>query len=197
MTAAPVSASLPTWLTGPPSPAFWLLHIAGAALMVAILVVGTLWRRRRMGPAETADAARPAGTPLRRSASLGGSVLERSFTGGMRYGLLLNWTYPFVTLDMYDSGLELRSTYSFLRFLVPAWRARYEQISSVGWLGRPSPDSLAPMGLRMERGVLFTTANGGWVIFWCLRRNEVLDALARHGLRIDVERKRLTLLGPR
>lgn len=199
MTAALVSANLPTWLGPPSSVGSWLLHIAGGALMVAILVAGSLWKRRRMGPAETTDAARPVIASLRRSASPGDTVLERSFTGGMRYGFMgiANWTSPLVTLDMYGSGLELRSTYSFLRFLVPVWRARYDQISSVGWLGRPAPDSSAGAGLVMVRGVMLTKSNGDWVIFWCPRRNEVLDSLARHGLRIEPERKRLTLLGPR
>ena len=133
-----------------------------------------------------------------RGASFDDTALERSYTGGMRYGYMgfANWTNPLVTLDLYESGLELRSTYPFLRFLVPVWRIRYDEISSVGWLGRPIPDSSAGVGLVMVRGVMLTASNGDWVVFWCLRRNEVLDALARRGLRIEAERKRLTLFGP-
>lgn len=134
---------------------------------------------------------------LRRGAIFDDTVPERSFTGGMRYGNfgVANWTYPLVRLDMYESGLELRATYRFLSWLVPVWRARYDEISAVGWLERPTPDSSAALGL-VKTGVLFTPVDGNWVIFWCHQRNQVLDALARHGLRIDTARKRLTIFGP-
>src|SRR5438552_506535 len=102
------------------------------------------------------DARRRRGSPfVRRDANFGDEVLDASFVGGMRYGYMggVNWTYPMVTLDIYKSGLELRPTFSFLRFLVPAWRTRYDEISTVHWLGRPAPDSSAVIGLTMVRGV--------------------------------------------
>lgn len=116
-----------------------------------------------------------------------------SFRGGMRYGMtgIANWTAPQVTLDIYEQGLELRPTYRFLRFLVPTWRARYDEISAVRWLGRATPDSSAS-GPIMVRGVKFDTTDGDWVIFWCRDRDHVLHILAQHGLNI-VDRKRLNL----
>jgi len=43
---------------------------------------------------------------------------------------------------------------------------------------------------------MFSTTDGSWEIFWTLQRNQVLDTLARRGLRIETEPKRLTLFGP-
>lgn len=121
-----------------------------------------------------------------------------SFTGGMRYGYtgVASWSVPLVTLDIYPSGLELRSTFSFLRFLVPTWRARYEAISAVHWMGRPTPDtSVVPM-FTMVRGVRFTTTDGGWVIFWCRDRDRLVATLATFGLNI-AGRKRFNYFNPR
>jgi hypothetical protein len=135
---------------------------------------------------------------VRRDANLDDEVLDASFVGGMRYGYIggVNWTYPMVTLDIYESGLELRSTFSVLRFLVPVWRARYDEISTVHWLGSPTPDSSAVIGLTIVRGVRLATTDGNYVIFWCHQRNQVLDALTRHGLKIEAERKRFSFLNP-
>jgi hypothetical protein len=43
---------------------------------------------------------------------------------------------------------------------------------------------------------MLTTTDGSWAIFWSLQQNQVLDALARRGLRIETEPKRFTLFGP-
>jgi hypothetical protein len=92
---------------------------------------------------------------VRRGANFDDAAIECSFVGGMRYGYTgaANWTHPLVTLDMCESGLELRSTFSFLRFMVPVWQARYDEISAVHWLGRPTPDSANSKGIVMVRGV--------------------------------------------
>jgi hypothetical protein len=135
---------------------------------------------------------------VRRYAHLGDTALIKSFTGGMRYGYsgMANWTYPLVTLDIYQSGLELRSTFAFLRGLVPIWGARYDEISVVQWLGRPAPDSSIAGTLTMVRGVKFTATDGDYVIFWCYERDQVLGALAKRGLKINAERKRFNYFNP-
>jgi hypothetical protein len=43
---------------------------------------------------------------------------------------------------------------------------------------------------------MLTATDGNWVIFWCLQQYQVLDTLARCGLKIEAERKRFTLFGP-
>jgi len=115
----------------------------------------------------------------------------------MRYGPtgLINWSSPLVTLCIYQSGLELRATVPWL-FPVPRWQARYDEISAVHWLGRTGPDSPLVIGLAVAKGVMFSTTDGSWEIFWTLQRNQVLDTLARRGLRIETKPKRLTLFGP-
>lgn len=136
---------------------------------------------------------------VRRDANLDDTVLLHSFVGGMRYGYtgFANWTRGWVTLDIYQSGLELRPRYTFLRFLVPVWRARYDEISEVRWMGRSTPDSSIVMGLFvMVRGVRFTMTDGDYVIFWCNERDQVLDALARRGLKIEAEPKRFNFFSP-
>jgi len=144
------------------------------------------------GSAVSATRRRKNPLFVRRDANLGDDDLVASFVGGMRYGSMggVNWGYPMITLDMFESGLELRSTFYFLGFLVPVWRVRYDEISAIHWLGRPSPDSSAVIGLTIVRGIRLVTTDGGYVIFWCRKRNQVLDTLARRGLKIEAERKR-------
>jgi hypothetical protein len=48
----------------------------------------------------------------------------------------------------------------------------------------------------MVRGVRLTTTDGSYVIFWCHDRNQVLDALAGRGLKIEAERTRFNFLFP-
>jgi hypothetical protein len=136
---------------------------------------------------------------VRRDANFDDTVLLHSFVGGMRYGYtgFANWGRGLVTLDIYQSGLELRPRYSFLRFLVPIWRARYDEISEVRWMGGSTPDSSIVMGLLvMVRGVRFTTTDGDYVIFWCTERDQILDTLARRGLKIEAARERFKYFSP-
>lgn len=130
---------------------------------------------------------------VRRDADLGDQVLVRSFRGGQRSGLL-DWSSPLITLNIYESGLELRATFPWL---MPArtWRVRYEDIGAAHRVGRSGPDSRLVMGLG-RKGVMFTAWDGDWMIFWSLQRNAVLDTLASRGLTIQPKPKRLTLFGP-
>lgn len=131
----------------------------------------------------------------RRKADLGDALLVASFVGGMRYGYtgIASWSRPLITLDIYQSGLELRPTHSFLRFLVPVWRARFDEILVVNWMGSPKADTSVVMGLT--RGVKFTTTDGDWVIFWCFDRDRLLEVLAGLALTI-AERKRFNYFNP-
>jgi hypothetical protein len=115
----------------------------------------------------------------------------------MRYGHtgLSNWSSPLVTLNIYQPGLELRATLPWV-FPVRAWRARYDEISTVYWLGHPGPDSPLVIGLASTKGVMFTTTDGDYVIFWCRQRKQVLNTLAERGLRIDADRKHFNFFSP-
>jgi hypothetical protein len=133
----------------------------------------------------------------RRDANLDDKVLVRSFVGGMRYDSVLpaNSGPGTVKLCIYRSGLELRSTVP-MGFLGPRWRARYDEIAAVHWLGRADSDSSIISALTSQRGVMFTTLDGRWAIFWAFNRNQVLDTLRWCGLRIEAESKRAGLFGP-
>src|SRR2546429_5610035 len=91
---------------------------------------------------------------VRRDADLGAKVLVRSFSGGARYGPngIVNWSSPLVTLCIYQSGLEMRSTLPWV-FPVRAWRARYDEIAAVHGLGRSGLDSSLVIGLVAAKGV--------------------------------------------
>jgi hypothetical protein len=134
---------------------------------------------------------------IQRDADLDDKTLVRPFLGGMRRGPtgLLNWSSPLITLRLYRSGLELGATAPWL-FPVRPWRARYDEIAAVHWLGSTGPDSPLVIGLVVARGVMFTTRDGDWTVFWCRQRDQVLLTLTQLGLQIEAKPKRLTLFGP-
>jgi hypothetical protein len=117
---------------------------------------------------------------IRRDAVIDEGAPLHRFRGRMMYGRkgFRSTTYLFVTLVVYGSGIELRSTYSWLSRIVPIWRARYEELSVVQSVGRPDPDggesAKAPLQARGVRFIL----NDGYLIFWCLNRDAVLAALS-------------------
>lgn len=117
----------------------------------------------------------------------------------MRYGLtgVASWSHPLVTLAVYPTGVELHSTFSWLRFLVPVWRARYDELAVVQSVGRGDPDrSDSAKAPAQARGVRFVAKDGSWVMFWCYNRDEVLAAFDRQQVRIDAEPRRFQFLHP-
>jgi hypothetical protein len=135
---------------------------------------------------------------LRGDSSLDESTPIQTFRGGIRHGRsgIVNISHPLVTLAIYASGVELRSTFGWLP-IFPSWRARYEDLSVIEAVGRPDADgtdnALAP---NQARGIRFVGKVGGYMIFWCFNRDEVLAALAAHPVRIDYEARRFQWLRP-
>lgn len=128
---------------------------------------------------------------VRRDANLDRAVLIASFCGGMRWGrsLLANCGSPLVTLCIYQSGLELGPTLPWLA-PVPTWRARFDEISAVRPVGR-GQDSGSAMEIVSPKGIMLTTTDGSFAVFWCIRREQVLEFLAGRGLKIETKGKRL------
>lgn len=136
---------------------------------------------------------------IRRDANLDGERPLHSFRGGMRRGVsgVASWSYPLITLDIYRSGIELRSTFSWLRFLVPVWRARYEELAVVQSVGRADPDGSANARAPVQaRGLRFVTKDGSYMIFWCYNRDEVLAALDGQQVMVDTEPKPFQFFRP-
>jgi hypothetical protein len=136
---------------------------------------------------------------IRRDAALDDGVPFHTFRGGVRSGRtgIGNVGYPFVTLAIYRSGIELRSTYSWLRALVPVWRAQYEDLSIVESVGRPDPDGSESAKAPIQaRGIRFVANDGTYILFWCLKRDEVLAVLAQQPVEVDLQPRRFRWLYP-
>lgn len=136
---------------------------------------------------------------IRRDAALGDAAPLHTFRGGVRSGRtgIGNIGYPFVTLAIYRSGIELRSTYSWLRALVPLWRARYEDLSVVESVGRPDRDGSESAKAPIQaRGVRFVAVDGTYILFWCLQRDAVLATLAAQPVKVDLQPRRFRWLSP-
>lgn len=136
---------------------------------------------------------------VRRDADLGDEVPLCTFRGGMRYGAtgIANWTHPLVTLVVYPSGVELRSTSRWLQVLVPVWRARYEELSVVQSVGRADPDGTHSARAPVQaRGIRFVVKDGTYVIFWCYGRDEVLAALDVQRVNVDIVPKPFQFFRP-
>ncbi len=135
---------------------------------------------------------------LRGDSSLDEDTPARTFRGGVRHGRtgLVSVSHPLITLAVYPSGVELRSTYRWLRIFA-TWRARYEDLSSIEAVGRPDADGTDRALMPIQaRGIRFVGKEGGYMIFWCLNRDEVLAALAPYPVKIDYQAKRFDWLRP-
>jgi hypothetical protein len=132
---------------------------------------------------------------LRGDSSLEESTPLQTFRGGFRHGIS-QATPPLITLAIYESGIELRSTFRWLS-IFPPWRARYEDLSVIEAVGRPDADGTdSARAPAQVRGIRFVGKSGGYMIFWCDNRDEVLAALAPHPVRMTYEAKRLRWFRP-
>src|ERR1700686_1798696 len=110
---------------------------------------------------------------------------SRTFIGGMRLALW-NATWPLVRLSLFAHGVRLEASVWILKVLVPTWEATYEDIVEVQAMGRIS---LVTTGIRFR-----TRSTNEWVIFWTLRRPEVLQAIAEKGLVVNADPVRFRYL---
>ena len=141
--------------------------------------------------------------PIRRDADLGSGQPLTSFRGGMRHGVtgLGNFTYPFATLDIHPTGIEIRATYRWMRPLFKVWRARYDEIAAVQSIGYDDsdPENTLPITAGRGfpiRGVRFVAKDGSYIIFWCFNRDEVLAVLDHHQAVVEHDPKPFRWLHP-
>jgi len=135
---------------------------------------------------------------LRADSSLDESTPIQTFRGGIRHGRtgIVNITYPLITLAVFPSGIELRSTFRCLP-IFPAWRARYEDLSVIEAVGRPDADGTDSARAPIQaRGIRFVGKEGGYMIFWCLNRDEVLAALSSHPVKLGYQPRRFRWTRP-
>lgn len=120
------------------------------------------------------------------------SEADQRFVGGMRVGGLLrsfNATMPLAVLELYASGLRIRTRGRFLRTLAPLWEASYLELIEVRAVGN------IPL---FTTGIRFRVASGenSWAIFWCARRGRVLQALVDRRVEVRTDADRLNFLNP-
>ena len=106
----------------------------------------------------------------------GGHPPDESFLGGMRLGGY-NATWPLVRLNLYPAGLRMEPPVRFLRFLVPTWEARYDELIEVQAVGKIP---LFSTGIRFR-----LTSTNQWIIYWTPDRPTVLQSIAAHGMSVN------------
>jgi hypothetical protein len=111
-----------------------------------------------------------------------GQVPKLSYRGGMRYGGF-NATWPFARLDLFSSGLRLRSNIKHFQRLIPIWEARFEELKEVQAIGRTK---------YLSTGVRFRTKQQGeWIVFWTFRRIRGLEGLEERDVSVSADPVRL------
>lgn len=100
----------------------------------------------------------------------------------------LSATWPLVRLSLLAEGIRLESSVRFLRFVVPIWEARYDELAEVQAVGRIP---LFTTGIRFR-----TETADEWIVYWTPERSTVMRALAAHGVKINTDPVRLHFLNP-
>lgn len=97
-----------------------------------------------------------------------------SHVGGMRYSrsITSNATWPLVRLDIFDSGIRLRPSISFLRISMPTWEATFDELEEVRAVGRSMPT----LGIRFR-----ASTPDDWAVFWTFKQDVVLGSLRAAG----------------
>lgn len=113
------------------------------------------------------------------------SVLELTVLGGLR-SKSVNASYGLARLDCFGWGIRLRSSARWLRWLLPAWEARYDELVKAQLI-------TVPLG---NRGVRFQPADGtSPIIFWTFKGSIILDQLEAHGVTVNRNVTRLRHTG--
>jgi len=110
----------------------------------------------------------------------------------MRVGGILrsfNATWPLATLELHSTGLRIGTRGRILKALAPVWEASYQELNEVRAVGKIP---LFTTGIRFR----VPSDENSWAIFWCLRRQRVLQALIDRGLEVRVDADRLNFLNP-
>jgi hypothetical protein len=99
----------------------------------------------------------------------------RAFTGGL-WSASGSAIWPLARLELSGWGIGVRSSTRALRWLIPAWDARYEDIAGAQRVFVP----IANRGVYIRA---LTAA--GPIVFWTWRGADVLDHLQLHGVPVD------------
>ena len=106
---------------------------------------------------------------------MAGGPPEQTFTGGL-WSAAGNAIWPLARLELLDWGIRVRGSVPGLRWLVPAWQARYEELTGAQLVSAP----IANRGVYVR-----TAAAAGSIIFWSRRGSGILDHLQTHGMPAD------------
>ena len=100
---------------------------------------------------------------------------ERVFAGGL-WSAAGSAIWPLARLELLDWGIRVRGRVWGLRWLVPQWEARYEELTGVQLIAVPIAN----------RGVYVRTASHpGPMVFWSRQGSKILDHLQVHGVPAD------------
>jgi hypothetical protein len=110
-----------------------------------------------------------------------GGPPERSFAGGL-WSAAGSAIWPLARLELLEHGIRVRGSAAGLRWLVPAWEARHEELTGAQLVWVP----IASRGVYLR-----TAAAAGSIIFWTRRGSDILDHLQVHGVPADTAVTRL------
>jgi hypothetical protein len=95
-------------------------------------------------------------------------------------------TLPLVRLELLADGLRIKPSPNFLKSFIPVWEAHYDELADVQAVGT----------VPLFTGIRLRTATSDWVIFWTLKRPDVLRAIGTHGVTVHAEPTRFHFLDP-
>jgi hypothetical protein len=104
-----------------------------------------------------------------------GEPPERMFTGGL-WSAAGNAIWPLARLELLGWGIRVRGSTRGLQWLVPAWQARYEELTGAQLIWAP----IASRGVYVR-----TPAAAGSIVFWSRQGAGILDHLQAHGVPAD------------
>jgi hypothetical protein len=106
---------------------------------------------------------------------MSGGPPDRTFVGGL-WSETMSAIWPLVRLELFGWGIGLRASTRGLGWLIPAWTARYEELTGAQLVRVPVA----------SRGVCFHTVTAaGLIVFWSRRGTDILDHLQVHGVPVD------------
>ena len=104
-----------------------------------------------------------------------GGPPERTFAGGL-WSAAGSAIWPLARLELLDWGIRVRGSVRGLRWLVPAWQARYGELTGAQLIWAPIA----------SRGVYLRAAHAAdSIVFWSRRGSDILDHLQVHGVPAD------------
>jgi hypothetical protein len=125
--------------------------------------------RRRAALASASEGGSPAGDPV---AVFSGGLLSWS---GKPTGMPVTTSRGLARLEFYGWGIRVRGK-GLLRRLLPAFEARFEELSST-----------RPLFARMgNKGIFFAAGKDREpIVFWTTQSDEILAQLERQGVRAN------------